>query len=63
MPRRKNPDDRTARERIADVIRWADRQGFYNIADDLRHALALLPDEEHGARLRFHGKQKPDRVE
>jgi hypothetical protein len=49
MPRRKNPDDRTARERIADVIRWGEnRQGFYNIADDLRHALALLPDEEHG---------------
>jgi hypothetical protein len=48
MPRCKNPDDRTARERIADVIRWADRQGFYNIAADLRHALALLPDEENG---------------
>jgi hypothetical protein len=43
MPRHKNPEHRTAREEIADVIKWADRQGFQNSADALRRALHLLP--------------------
>ena len=36
---------RTAKQRIADVIRWAERQGFFNIAADLRAALADMPDK------------------
>jgi hypothetical protein len=35
----------TAREKIADVIRWADRQGLHNIAAELRSALTLMGDE------------------
>lgn len=45
MPRRKLPKHRKAREGIADVIKWADRQGFENIAAALRHALDLLDAE------------------
>jgi hypothetical protein len=44
MPRRAIPT--TAEGKIADVIRWADRQGFDNIAAELRQALALLPPSE-----------------
>jgi hypothetical protein len=42
MPRRAEP--KTARDRIARVIAWAEQQGFKNIAADLREALALLPE-------------------
>ena len=44
MPRRAKTT--TAEGKIADVIRWADRQGFHNIAAELREALALLPIPE-----------------
>jgi len=40
MPRRARPT--TAAGKIADVIRWVDRQGFRNFAAELREALALL---------------------
>ena len=47
MPgRRKNPENRTAREVITDVLRWADMSGFENIAAELRHALSLLRDDQ-----------------
>jgi hypothetical protein len=36
----------TTAAKISDVIRWADRQGFHNIAGELRGALALLPVPE-----------------
>ena len=42
MPRRAEP--KTARDRIARVIAWAEQKGFTNIAADLREALALLPE-------------------
>jgi len=42
MPRKKRPDKMTAREHIADVIKWAERQRFENIAATLRRALDLL---------------------
>jgi hypothetical protein len=42
MPRRAKPT--TAHEKIASVIQLADRQGFKNIATELREALALLPE-------------------
>jgi hypothetical protein len=42
MPRKKDPDKMTAREHIADVLRWAERQHFANIAAALRRALDLL---------------------
>jgi hypothetical protein len=42
MPRKKDPDEMTAREHIADVLQWAERQGFQNIAAALRRALDLL---------------------
>ena len=41
MPRRAEP--KSAHDRIARVIAWAEQQGFKNIAADLREALALLP--------------------
>ncbi len=31
---------KTAKQEIADVIRWAEKQGFFNIAEALRRALA-----------------------
>jgi hypothetical protein len=34
-----------ATTKIADVIRWAERQGFHNVAAELQAALALLPAE------------------
>jgi hypothetical protein len=49
MANRKKRENMTARERIAEVIGWADRQGFVNIAAELRHALAQL-DRETRAR-------------
>jgi len=42
MPRRARP--MTAKGKIIDFIRWAERQGFVNIATELREALALIPD-------------------
>lgn len=36
---------KTAKQKIADVIRWAERQGFFNIAEELRSALADISDE------------------
>lgn len=42
MPRRAKPT--TAKGKIIDVIRWAERQGFFNIAVELREAIALLPE-------------------
>lgn len=44
MPRRAKPT--TAEGKISDVIRWADRQGFHNVAAELRQALALLAVSE-----------------
>jgi hypothetical protein len=43
MTRRREPE--TAREKIADVARWADQQGLHNIAAQLRSALSLLPED------------------
>jgi hypothetical protein len=44
MPRgkHKSREGMTAEEIIANVIRWADRQGLVNIAGQLRRALGLL---------------------
>jgi hypothetical protein len=42
MPRKKDSDEMTAREQVADVLQWAERQGFQNIAAALRRALDLL---------------------
>jgi hypothetical protein len=36
---------KTAKKRLADVIRWAEQQGFFNIAEELRSALAEMPDK------------------
>jgi hypothetical protein len=36
---------KTAKKRLADVIRWAERQGFFNIAEELRNILAEMPDK------------------
>jgi hypothetical protein len=33
------------RAKIASVIRWAEQQGFHDVAAELQAALALLPDE------------------
>lgn len=53
MPRRAKPT--TAKGKIADVICWADRQGFHNIAAELRQVLALLPPPEPpAARAKRH---------
>jgi hypothetical protein len=35
---------KTAKQEIADVIRWAELAGFLNIAAALRRALAALPE-------------------
>jgi hypothetical protein len=43
MTRRREPV--TARERIADVIRWVEQQQLLNVAAQLRSALSLLPDD------------------
>jgi hypothetical protein len=45
MTRRKPRERWTAREIIADVTAWADRQGFFNVADELRRACAQLDKE------------------
>ena len=48
-----------AREKIADVIRWADRQGLLNVAVELRGALTLLgdePNEPAANRKRSNGR-------
>jgi hypothetical protein len=42
MPRRAKAT--TAKGKIVDVTRWAERQGFFNVAAELREALALLPE-------------------
>lgn len=42
MPRKKDPDKMTAREHIADVLQWAERQGFANIAAALQRALKRI---------------------
>ena len=42
MPRRARAT--TAKGKIIDVIRRAERQGFFNIAAELREALALIPE-------------------
>ena len=34
-----------ARTKLAAMIRWAEQQGFHNIAAELQAVLALLPDE------------------
>jgi hypothetical protein len=44
MPRRREP--KSAREKVAAVLRWAERQGFDNVAADLHDALAILPADE-----------------
>jgi hypothetical protein len=49
MPRRR---PNTATAKIADVIRWADRQGFKNIAAELRDALKLMPSPESKGQKR-----------
>jgi len=43
MPRHIDHDIMLARKEIADVIEWADRQGFVDIAATLRRARDLLP--------------------
>jgi len=45
MPRPKDRNTRTAPEIIADVLRWAERANFQNIAADLHRALALMPKD------------------
>jgi hypothetical protein len=42
MPRRTRLT--TAKGKIIDVTRWAERQGLFNVAADLREALAPLPE-------------------
>jgi hypothetical protein len=42
---------RTAREKIAGVIKWARQVGCFNIAAELNDALALLPPEPERKRL------------
>jgi hypothetical protein len=41
----RRPEFKTAKQEIADVIRWAERQGFHNIAEALRRALDALADK------------------
>jgi hypothetical protein len=36
---------KTAKQEITDVIRWAEKQGFFNIAEALRRALEDISDE------------------
>jgi hypothetical protein len=48
MPRKKDPEKMTAREQIADILQWAERQQFRNIAASLRRVLALLDRENEG---------------
>jgi hypothetical protein len=36
---------KTAKQRIAAVLKWAESQGFFNIAEELRIALATMPDK------------------
>ena len=48
MPRKKDPEKMTAREHIADILQWAERQQFRNIAASLRRVLALLDREKDG---------------
>jgi hypothetical protein len=45
MPRKKDPEKMTAREHIADILQWAERQHFRNIAASLRRVLTLLDRE------------------
>lgn len=49
---------RTAREKIAGVVKWAQQVGCLNIAAELNDALALLPpDSEPQAATRRPRKQ------
>jgi hypothetical protein len=34
------PQAQTAKKRLADVIRWAEQQGFLNVAEELRSVFA-----------------------
>jgi hypothetical protein len=36
---------KTVKKRLADVIRWAEKQGFFNIAEELRSVLADMSDK------------------
>ncbi len=37
---KRRPTNPTPERRIADVLRWAEQQGFKNVAGELRQALA-----------------------
>jgi hypothetical protein len=53
---------RAAAAEIADLIQWADRQGFQDIAAELRDALALLPSPESKDQRR-DGQPSADTVQ
>ena len=36
---------KTPKQEIAAILRWAEQQGFHNIAAELQATLALLPPE------------------
>jgi hypothetical protein len=46
MPRGRPRKIQSARREVTRVLKWAEQQGFHNIADALRRALALMPDDE-----------------
>jgi hypothetical protein len=45
MPRGRPPKFKTPKQEIADVLRWAEQQGFMNVATALRRALAGMADK------------------
>jgi hypothetical protein len=52
---------RTARAKIAGVVKWAQQVGYFNIAAELNDALSLLPPESEpqSATQRPHKQATP----
>jgi hypothetical protein len=44
-PRGRPPEVKTPKQEIADVLKWAQQQGFLNVAAALRRALAGMADK------------------
>jgi hypothetical protein len=51
MPRyNKNPDTMTAADELRSLLKWAEQQGFENVAAALRRTIGKLKTEQHSTK-------------
>jgi hypothetical protein len=50
----RQPEDKTAKQEMTSLIKWADTQGFSNIAEALRRVLPFVRDERDYQRKAKH---------